>query len=222
MKGGNTVSNLEKNRVAKQVVVDEIKERLDRTKSVVLINARGLSVAQDTTLRKTLRKAGGVDYKVYKNTMMERAIEGTAFAGLKQYLEGPTAVAFSYEDATAAAGQISKLLKGMPILEFKASVIDGEVYDADATKAIAEIPSREVLLSRLLGSFQSPMASFARVIKAIAEKNPSTTTAEPAPEVGTEAKTEAEAPTEALVAEESAVTVTEKTAETAVEASASE
>ena len=167
------MSNLEKNRVAKQVVVDEIKDRLERTKSVVLINARGLNVGQDSTLRKTLRKAGGIDYKVYKNTMMERAIEGTAFAGLKEYLEGPTAVAFSYEDATAAAGQVSKLLKGMPVLEFKASAIDGEIYDAAATKAIAEIPSREVLLSRLLGSFKSPMASFARVVNAIAEKDPS-------------------------------------------------
>jgi len=200
------MSNLENNRVAKQVVVDEIKERLERTKSIVLINARGLSVGQDNTLRKALRKAGGIDYKVYKNTMMERAIEGTAFAGLKEYLEGPTAVAFSYEDATAAAGQISKLLKGMPILEFKASAIDGEIYDASATKAIAEIPSREVLLSRLLGSFNSPMASFARLIKAIAEKDPTKVVAEapatvaesPAEEVveavAEEAKVEADTP----------------------------
>ena len=185
------MSNLEKNRIAKQVVVDEIKERLERTKSVVLVNARGLTVGQDNTLRKTLRKAGGIDYKVYKNTMMERAIEGTAFEGLKEYLEGPTAVAFSYEDATAAAGQISKLLKGMPVLEFKASAIDGEIYDADATKAIAEIPSREVLLSRLLGSLKSPMSSFARLINAIAEKDPSEATKEVA-----EAVTEAPVATE--------------------------
>jgi len=196
------MSNLEKNRVAKQVVVDEIKDRLERTKSVVLINSRGLSVGQDNTLRKSLRKAGGIDYKVYKNTMMERAIEGTAFAGLKEYLEGPTAVAFSYEDATAAAGQISKLLKGMPILEFKASAIDGEIYDGVATKAIAEIPPREVLLSRLLGSFKSPMASFARLINAIAEKDPSV------------AVTEAPAENTTTVVEEAAVT------ETAVEAEA--
>jgi len=164
------MTNLERNRAAKQVVVDEIREKLERTKSVVLVNARGLTVEQDTALRKSLRKAGGIDYKVYKNTMLNFAIEGTAFEGLKEYLSGPTAVAFSYEDATAAASAISKNLKGMPKLEFKASAIDGEIYDAAKTKAIADIPSREVLISRLLGSFKSPMASFARVINAIAEE----------------------------------------------------
>jgi large subunit ribosomal protein L10 len=164
------MTNLEKNRVAKNVVVKEIREKLDRAKSVVLVNARGLTVEQDTVLRRTLRQAGGIDYKVYKNTMMARAIEGTDYAGLDEYLAGPTAVAFSFEDATAAAAQVSKHLKAMPKLEFKASAMEGKVYDADATKAIAEIPPRDVLLSRLLGSFKSPMASFARVINAIAEE----------------------------------------------------
>jgi large subunit ribosomal protein L10 len=167
---GQPTANLIKNRKAKEAVVDEIKEKLSRTKSIVLVDARGLTVEQDTTLRKALRKAGDIDYKVYKNSMINFAIEGTDFAGLKDYLFGPTAVAFSYEDATAAAAVISKNLKGMPALEFKASAIEGEVYDAKATKAIADIPSRDVLLSRLLGSFKSPMASYARVINAIAEK----------------------------------------------------
>ena len=165
------MANLEQNRKAKQAVVDEIKERLGKSKSVVLINARGLTVAQDTLLRQSLRKAGGIDYKVYKNTMMEFAIDGTDYSGLKDYLAGPTTVAFSYDDATAAAAAISKHQKTMPKLEFKACAIDGAVYDADATKAIAEIPPKEVLLSRLLGSFKSPMASFARVINAVAENN---------------------------------------------------
>jgi large subunit ribosomal protein L10 len=164
------VTNLEKNRVAKEVVVDEIREKLGRAKSVVLVNARGLTVEQDTLLRKTLRQAGGIDYKVYKNTMMARAIEGTDFTGLGEYLAGPSAVAFSYEDATAAAAQVSKHLRAMPKLEFKACVIDGKAYDAAATKAIADIPPRDVLLSRLLGSLKSPMAGFARVINAIAEE----------------------------------------------------
>ena len=165
------MANLEKNRIAKQAVVDEIKEKLGKTKSVVLINARGLTVAQDTLLRQSLRKSGGIDYKVYKNTMLEFAVDGTSYSGLKDYFAGPTAVAFSYDDATAAASAISKHQKTMPKLEFKASAIDGVVYDADATKAIAEIPPREVLISRLLGSFKSPMASFARVINAIVEKD---------------------------------------------------
>ncbi|MCL2498799.1 MAG: 50S ribosomal protein L10 [Defluviitaleaceae bacterium] len=173
------MTNLEKNRVAKDVVVKEIRGKLDRAKSIVLVNARGLTVEQDTLLRKTLRQAGGIDYKVYKNTMISRAIEGTNFAGLDEYLAGPTAAAFSYEDATAAAAQVSKHLKAMPKLEFKACAIDGTVYDAAATKEIAEIPPREVLLSRLLGSFKSPMASFARVVNAIAEEKGS---GKPSPE----------------------------------------
>lgn len=177
------MTNLERNRQAKQVVVNELKDKFDRAKSVVLIDACGLTVAQDTTLRTALRKTDGVDYKVYKNTMINFAIDGTDFDGLKPYLEGPTAVAFSYEDATAAASQISKFIKTMPVLEFKASVVEGIVYDADGTKAIADIPPREVLISRLLGSFQSPMASFARLINAIAEKDPSEAAAAPAPAV---------------------------------------
>jgi len=194
------MTNLEKNRNAKQSVVTEIKERLDRAKSVVLLDACGLTVAQDTTLRTALRKAGGIDYKVYKNSMINFAIEGTEFEGLKDYLSGPTAVAFSYEDATAAAAQVSKQLKAMPILEFKASVVEGIVYDANATKAIADIPSREVLISRLLGSFKSPLSSFARVINAIAEKDPSEAVAAPA-EAPAPAVEET-APVEAPVAEE--------------------
>jgi large subunit ribosomal protein L10 len=153
----------------KQVVIDEIRDRIKRAKSVVLVNARGLTVEQDTALRKTLREAG-VDYKVYKNTMLNFAVEGTASEGLREYLAGPTTVAFSYDDPTAAASLISKQLKAMPVLEFKAGVIDGIVYDAAGVAAVAEIPPREVLLARLLGSFKSPMSSFARVVKAVAEK----------------------------------------------------
>jgi large subunit ribosomal protein L10 len=162
--------NVEKNRKAKEVVVDEIREKLSRAKSVVLVDSRGLTVAQDTALRKALRKPGGIDYKVYKNTMINFAIEGTDFAGLKEHLKGPSAVAFSYDDATAAAAVISKNLKSMPALEFKASAMEGEVYDAAKTKAIADIPPKEVRLSKLLGSFKSPMASFARVVNAVAEE----------------------------------------------------
>jgi len=162
--------NVDRNRKAKEVVVDEIREKLSRAKSVVLVDSRGLTVSQDTALRQSMRKVGGIDYKVYKNTMVRFAIEGTDFAGLKEYLKGPTAVAFSYDDATAAAAAISKNLKAMPALEFKASAIDGEVYDAEKTNAIASIPSREVLLSKLLGSFKSPLSSFARVINAVAEE----------------------------------------------------
>ncbi len=153
----------------KQVVVNEIKEKLEKAKSVVLVDARGLTVEQDTTLRKTLRKAG-VEYKVYKNTMLDFAIKGTAFEGLEPFLKGPTAVAISYDDPTSAAATINKQLKAMPKLEFKAGVVENVVYDANGIKAVAGIPSREELLSKLLGSFKSPMSSFARVINEIKNK----------------------------------------------------
>ncbi|HIT87531.1 MAG TPA: 50S ribosomal protein L10 [Candidatus Coprocola pullicola] len=153
----------------KKLIVNEIKEKLERATSVVMVDARGLTVEQDTALRKKLREAG-VDYKVYKNTMVRFAVEGTQFEGLKPYLEGPSTFAFSYEDATAAASILSKEAKELKVLEFKAGVVEGITYDAEGMKTIAEIPSKDVLLSKLLGSFKSPMSSFARVIKQVAEK----------------------------------------------------
>lgn len=155
----------------KQVIVNEIKEKLEKATSAVLVDARGLTVEQDTKLRKQLREAG-VDYKVYKNTMMNFAVQGTQFEGLKDYFEGPSAIAVCYDDPTVAAAIINKFMKEAKALEFKAGVIEGTCYDAKGMAAVADIPSREVLLSRLLGSFKSPMGSFARVIKAIAEKQP--------------------------------------------------
>ncbi|WP_313526321.1 50S ribosomal protein L10 [Anaerotignum sp.] len=154
----------------KQVVVNEIKEKLEKAASVVMVDARGLTVEQDTVLRKQLRDAG-VDYKVYKNTMVHFAIQGTQFEGLDQFLSGPSAFAFSYEDATTAASVLNKVAKDAKALEFKAGVIEGIVYDAEGMKLVADIPSKEVLLSKLLGSFKSPMSSFARVIDQIAKKD---------------------------------------------------
>lgn len=159
----------------KQVVINEIKEKLAKAKSVVMVDARGLTVDQDTALRKKLRESG-VDYKVYKNTMVNLAVNDTQFEGLKPFLAGPSAFAFVYDD-TNAAGIFSKEMKAMPKLELKAGFVVDTVYDAKGIKAIADIPSREVLLSKLLGSFKSPMASFARVVKAIAEKQPEATEA---------------------------------------------
>lgn len=157
--------NIEK----KQEIVQEIRGKISKAKSMVLLDARGLTVLQDTKLRKILREAG-VDYKVYKNTIINFAIQDTDCAGLAPFLSGPTAVAFSYDEATKAANLVSKQLKEMPKLEFKAGIIDGIVYDAQGMTIIADIPSREVLIGRLLGSFKSPVSTFARLINAIAEK----------------------------------------------------
>lgn len=153
----------------KKPIVDEISELLNGAATAVLVDYRGLTVAEDTALRKTLREANVV-YKVYKNTMINFAIKGTEFEGLSSLLEGPTAIAVCKDDATAAARILCKFAKEAPALEIKAGVVEGVQYDADGIKQIANIPSREELLSKLLGSIQSPITNFARVIKQIAEK----------------------------------------------------
>lgn len=153
----------------KQPVVEEIKGYVANAKAAVLVDYRGLTVAQDTELRKKLREAGVV-YKVYKNTMLNFAFKGTDYEQLAKDLNGPTAVAFGLDDATAPARILLECTKTMPNLEFKSGVVEGTYYDQKGIQVIATIPSREVLISKLLGSLQSPIANFARVIKQIAEK----------------------------------------------------
>lgn len=153
----------------KQPIVAEISELLNGAASAVAVDYRGLTVAQDTELRKQLREAG-VTYKVYKNTLIRRAAEGTDFAALDPHLEGPTAIAVSKDDATAPARILAEFAKKADKLEIKAGVVEGTYYDAKGMQTIATIPSREILLGRLLGSVQSPIANFARVLNQIAEK----------------------------------------------------
>ncbi len=145
-------------------------EDVKDAQSIILVDYRGITVEQDTELRKQLREAG-IIYKVCKNTMMKRAFEGTDFAGLNPYLEGPSAIAIAKENATAPAKIICEFAKKAPKLEIKAGVCEGNVYDVAGVQELAKIPSREVLLGRLFGSMQSPVANFARVIKQIAEKD---------------------------------------------------
>ncbi len=179
----------------KQPVVEEISASIKDAQSVVLVDYRGLTVEQDTQLRKSLREAGIV-YKVYKNTMMNFAFKGTQFEGLSEYLEGPSAMALSTEDATAPARVLSEFAKATNKLEIKAGVVEGTVYDAKGMAAIASIPSREVLLSKLLGSLQSPITNFARVMNQLAEKGGATAceTSESKEEVVAEAVEAVEAP----------------------------
>jgi large subunit ribosomal protein L10 len=153
----------------KQPIVDEISGYVKEAKAVVLVDYRGLTVAEDTELRKALRQAGVV-YKVYKNTMLNFAFKGTEYEALSKDLNGPTAVAFGLQDATAPARVLNDLAKKMPKLEFKSGVVEGTYYDQKGIQVIATIPSREVLISKLLGSLQSPIANLARVLKQIAEK----------------------------------------------------
>ena len=153
----------------KQPIVDEISGVINGAQSVVVVDYLGLTVAEDTQLRKQLREAG-VTYKVYKNTLVNRAIQGTEFEGLKDVLEGPSAFAVSAEDATAPARILAKFAKTAPALEIKAGVVEGTFYDAEGMKAIAAVPSRDELLGKLLGSIQSPITNLARVLNQIAEQ----------------------------------------------------
>ena len=154
----------------KQPIVAEISENIKDAQSVVLVDYRGLTVEQDTKLRKLCRE-NGVTYKVCKNTMMNFAFKGTQFEALAPYLEGPSAAAISTTDATAPARVLGKFAKEADKLEIKGGVVEGIAYDAAGIANIATIPSREELLSKLLGSMQSPITNFARVIKQIAEKD---------------------------------------------------
>ena len=166
----------------KQPIIDEIAESVKDAKAVVLVDYRGLTVAEDTKLRRNLREAG-VKYKVYKNTFMKRAFKDTDFAQMDDLLDGPSALAISGEDDIAAAPRIlANFAKDVDRLEIKGGVVEGTFYDEAGIKEIAKIPSRDVLLSRLLGSIQSPITNFARVIKQIAEKKAEGGDAAPAEE----------------------------------------
>ena len=200
----------------KQPVIDEISELIDGAATVVLADYRGLTVAQDTDLRRQLREAG-VTYKVYKNSMMNFAFKDTEFADLSQHLAGPTSIAVCKDDATAAARILAKFAKDAEALEIKAGVVEGVYYDAAGIGTIASIPSRDELLATMLGSLKSPMADFARVIKQIAEKDGEAveeTEEAPAEEAKTEEAPAEEAKDEAP-AEEAKEEATEEKAEEA-------
>ena len=201
----------------KKPIVEEIAASVKDAQSVVLVDYRGLTVEQDTELRKQLREAG-ITYKVYKNTMMNFAFKGTDFESLTPYLEGPSAVAISTEDATAPARILCKFAKTANALVVKGGVVEGVAYDAKGIENISKIPSREELLSKLLGSIQSPITNFARGMNQLAEKGG-------ASECAAEAAPAEEAPAEAPAAEEAATAeapVAEAPAEETAEAPAAE
>ena len=152
----------------KQVIIDEIKAKLETAQSAVVIDYMGITVEQADAMRKKLREAN-VDYTVYKNTLVKRAIEGTDFAGLADVLEGPSAIAISKDDATAPARVINEVIKAYKKMEFKAGVVEGNFFDKEGIQAIADIPSREVLIAKFMGSIQSPVSKAVRTFQAIAD-----------------------------------------------------
>ena len=152
----------------KQAIVEEIKGKIDGAKSVVVIDYMGTTVDEATAMRKALREAN-VEYSVYKNTMIKRAIAGTEFESLASVLEGPSAIAISKDDAVAPARVLAKSIKDTGKMAFKAGVVEGVAYDAAGIEALSEIPSREVLLAKFLGSIQSPISKAVRTFQAIAD-----------------------------------------------------
>ena len=153
---------------AKQVIIDEIKEKLDGAQSAVVIDYMGITVAQADAMRKKLREAN-VDYTVYKNTLVKRAIAGTQYEELAQVLDGPSAFALSYDDATAPARVLDEVMKDYKKMSFKAGVVEGVYYDAKGIEAIASIPGRDQLIAKFMGSVQSPVSKLVRTFQAIAD-----------------------------------------------------
>ncbi|EKN62708.1 LSU ribosomal protein L10P [Schinkia azotoformans MEV2011] len=153
----------------KKQLVQEISDKLQASKSVVFVDYRGLDVAEVTELRKQLREAG-IEFKVYKNTMMRRATEATNFGDLNDKLVGPTAVAFGVEDVVAPAKIINEFAKKHEDLEIKAGIIEGTIASVEEVKALAELPSREGLLSMLLSVLQAPIRNLALAAKAVADQ----------------------------------------------------
>ena len=179
----------------KQAVVEEITKKIKDSQSTLVCEYRGLTVAEVTELRRGLREEG-VDFKVYKNTMVERACDDCGFEDLKDALKGPNAFAFS-EDATAPARVLAKFAKKHKALVLKKGIVEGKVVDEATIKELSLLPNRDGMLSMLLSCLQSPVSSFARVVKAVAEAKEAGT---PAPAAEEAAPATEAAPAEAEAA----------------------
>ncbi|MGF7058337.1 50S ribosomal protein L10 [Brassicibacter mesophilus] len=155
----------------KKQVVEEIKSKISGAKSIVLVDYRGLTVEEVTELRKKYTEAG-VDYKVYKNTMMRFAFKEEGFEAFNDHLTGPNAIAICKDDAVAAAKVTSEFAKDHKNLELKAGIVEGEIVGIEKIKAIGELPSKEVLLTQLVVALNSPISKLARTIQAIVDKEP--------------------------------------------------
>lgn len=160
---------MKKNRQLKEAKVAEIKGKLEKSQSVILADYQGLTVEEDTQLRKNLRETG-IEYKVYKNKLVALAAKELGFDGLEIYLEGPVAIAFSYEDATAPARILNDFAKTHKKLELKAGIVEGQIFDTEKVIQLASIPSKEVLIAKLLGSIKAPLSNLAYLLSAIKDQ----------------------------------------------------
>ena len=160
---------MSKNLEIKKGVVADIKQKFEKAQSAVLVDYRGLNVAEVTDLRNQLRKAG-VEYAVLKNTMINLAVKDMNLDDLKPHLEGPTAVAFGYEDAVAPAKILSEFAKKNKNVTIKCGVCDGAYIDEKGVQALANTPSREVLIAKIMGSMMSSVSKFVYALEAIRKK----------------------------------------------------
>lgn len=163
---------ISKNREVKEAKVLEIKEKMEKAQGIIFAQYQGLTVEEDTELRKKLREAG-VEYKVYKNTLTSLAAKELGLEGIDPFLEGPVSVAFGYEDPTVPARVLNDFAKAHKKLELKAGIVQGELFDAEKVTKLASIPPREVLIAQLLGSFKAPLSNLAYLLNAIKEKKES-------------------------------------------------
>ena len=161
-----------KNRELKVVKVAEIKEKMSKAQGIIFAKYQGLTVEEDTLLRETLREAG-VEYKVYKNSLTTLAAKELGFDGIVEFLEGPVSVAFGYEDPTAPARILNDFAKEHKLLELKAGIVQGEIFDGAKVAQLATIPPKEVLIAKLLGSFKAPLSNLAYLLNAIKEQKES-------------------------------------------------
>ena len=144
--------------------VEEIKEKIGKAQSIVLVDYRGLDVGELTELRSRYRKAG-VEYKVYKNTMMRFAFKDSGLEDFNEYLKGPSAIAFAYENPVEVAKITSEFAKTNKNLEIKAGIVDGKIIDVKGVNDLGDLPPREVLIAQVLGGFNAPIQGFANVLQ---------------------------------------------------------
>lgn len=163
---------LSNNRQLKEAKVAEIKEKLGKAQGIVLSQYQGLNVEEDTQLRKNLREAG-VEYKVYKNTLVILAAKELGLEGIVSHLQGAISIAFGYEEPTVAARVLNEFAKTHKKLELKAAIIEGQIFDAAQVNELAAIPPRDVLIAKLLGSFKAPLSNFAYLLNSIKEQKES-------------------------------------------------
>ncbi len=166
---------------AKQAIVADLTEKIQNAVAGVIVNYQGISVEKDTELRAKLR-AAGVEYSVKKNTMIGRACDNANYGDLKQYLEGMTAIAVSPEDPVAAAKILKEYADSIETFEIKAGFVDGEILDKNGVIALADIPSKEGLICKVMGSIQSPLYGLAYALQAIIDKSGEEVPAEAAAE----------------------------------------